>query len=110
MIGRIWHGWTTAEDADAYEALLRKEILPGIYRIEGYRGAYLMRRDGGDEVEFITVTFFETLDAVTAFAGEDHEVAVVPEEARRLLSRFDQRSQHYRVLIEPPPLSGTPVI
>ena len=101
MITRLWHGWTTRENADAYEELLRSEILPGIHRVEGYRGAYLLRRDVADGVEFVTLTFFESLDAVRAFAGEDYEVAVVPPQARELLSRFDQRSVHYETIIGP---------
>ncbi len=101
MIGRIWHGWTTPENADSYEQLLRAEVLPGIHRVEGYRGAYLLRRAAGDEVEFVTLTLFESLDAVRAFAGDDYEAAVVPPPARALLARFDERSAHYDVVIEP---------
>ena len=99
MIGRIWHGWTAPENADAYEALLRSEILPGIDRINGFQGAHLLRRDAGDEVEFVTLTVFDSLDAVRAFAGEDYEVAVVPPEARELLAHFDERSAHYELRI-----------
>ncbi len=100
MIARIWHGWATRENADRYEALLRAEILPGIGRIEGYRGAYLLRSDGA-EVEFVTVTLWATIEAIRAFAGDDYERAVVPPEARRLLDRFDERSRHYGVRVEP---------
>ncbi len=102
MIGRIWHGYTSRANADAYEHLLRTEILPGIHRVDGHRGGYLLRRDPGndnDEVEFITLTFFESMDAIRAFAGDDPEVAVVPPVARELLSRFDERSVHYEVAI-----------
>jgi heme-degrading monooxygenase HmoA len=102
MIARIWHGWTAPGNADAYETHLRGVVLPGIeQRIEGYRGVYLLRREARDEVEFVTVTLWDSLDAVREFAGEEYEVAVVPEEARRLLSRFDERSAHYETLIEP---------
>jgi len=101
MIGRIWHGWTTRANAGAYEALLRGEILPGIHRVRGYRGAYVLRREAGEEVEFVTLTFFDSLDAVRAFAGEDYEQAVVPASARALLARFDPRSVHYETLVEP---------
>lgn len=103
MIGRIWHGWTIRANADAYEALLKSEIFVGIQnrQIEGYRGIQLFRRPLGDEeVEFVTVMWFDSLDAVRAFAGEDYEVAVVPPKARKLLSRFDARSQHYDVRAE----------
>ena len=102
MIGRIWHGWTTSANADAYEALLKSEIFLGIQnrRLAGYRGIQLFRRDLKDEVEFMTIMWFETLDGVRAFAGDDYEAAVVPPKARRLLSRFDARSQHYEVRAE----------
>jgi heme-degrading monooxygenase HmoA len=95
MITRLWHGWTSKENADKYEALLKSEILPGIHRVQGYRGATLLRRPSGNEVAFITLTYFESLDDVRAFAGEDYERAVILPEARQLLSRFDERSAHY---------------
>lgn len=102
MISRIWHGWTTPAKADAYEALLKSEIFLGIKnrQISGYRGIHLFRRNLGDEVEFITIMWFDSIEAVRAFAGEDYEVAVVPPKARELLSRFDARSQHYEVRVE----------
>lgn len=95
MISRIWHGWTTPANADAYQNLLTTKILPGIHRVAGYKGASLLRRDAGAEVEFVTITHFESMEAIRAFAGNDYEVAVVPPEARALLSRFDARSVHY---------------
>ena len=99
MISRIWHGWTTPGNADAYETLLKSEIFAGIQnrQIAGYRGIHLLRRDLADEVEFVTVMWFDSIEAVRAFAGEDYTVAVVPEKARALLARFDARSQHYQV-------------
>lgn len=99
MISRVWYGWTTHENADAYETLLRGEIFTGIRnsQIAGYRGIQLFRRSLDAEVEFVTVMWFDSLEAVRAFAGEDHEVAVVPPKARTFLSRFDARSQHYEV-------------
>ena len=101
MIARLWHGWTTRGNANAYETLLRNKILPGIHRIPGHEGAYLLRRDAGDGVEFVTLTLFTDMNAVRAFAGEDYEVAVVPPEARRLLARFDPRSVHYQAVSFP---------
>ncbi len=99
MISRVWHGWTTVSNADAYETLLKDEIFVGIAgrQIVGYRGIHLLRRDLGGEVEFVTVMWFDSLDAVRAFAGEEYEVAVVPPTAQALLARFDARSQHYEV-------------
>lgn len=102
MISRIWHGYTSQANADAYEALLKNEIFTGIKnrKISGYKGIQLFRRNLDAEVEFITVMWFESLDAVRVFAGEDYEAAVVPPNARLLLSRFDARSQHYEVKAE----------
>jgi heme-degrading monooxygenase HmoA len=99
MIGRIWHGYTTHENADAYEALLKEEIFVGIRNrnIPGFKEIQLFRRELGDEVEFITIMWFDSLESVREFAGEDYEVAVVPSKAREVLSRFDERSQHYEV-------------
>ena len=102
MISRIWHGWTTPGNADHYEALLKEEIFVGIQnrRIRGFRAIQLLRREAGEEVEFVTIMTFESLDAVAEFAGEDYELAVVPEKARAVLSHFDQRSQHYEIRAE----------
>ncbi|MBN1659538.1 MAG: antibiotic biosynthesis monooxygenase [Anaerolineae bacterium] len=102
MISRVWHGWTVPANADAYESLLRHEIFRGIEerQIAGYRGIHLLRRDVGDEVEFVTMMWFDSIEAVRAFAGEDYEVAVVPPEARALLAHFDARSQHYEVRVD----------
>lgn len=99
MITRVWHGWTTPENADPYEALLRAEIFPGILakRVAGFERIELFRRDLGPEVEFVTVMWFTSLAAVKAFAGADHEAAYVPAPARAVLTRFDERSQHYEV-------------
>lgn len=100
MISRVWRGWTARANADAYERLLRGTIFPGIQArgIAGYRGIQLFRRDAeNEEVEFMTVMWFDSLAAVAQFAGTDHETAVVPAEARRLLARFDGRSLHYEV-------------
>ncbi|MHA2003162.1 MAG: antibiotic biosynthesis monooxygenase [Candidatus Thorarchaeota archaeon] len=103
MISRVWHGWTNHENADAYEELLRKEIFSNIEKqsISGYHGIHLLRRDVDDGVEFVTIMWFDTLEAVQSFAGEEYELAVVPPEARQLLSRFDDLSAHYQVVATP---------
>jgi hypothetical protein len=102
MISRIWHGYTSPSNADTYETLLKREILTGIQnrQIAGYKGIQLLRRNLDTEVEFITIMWFDSLDAIRVFAGEDYEIAVVPPKARALLSRFDTRSQHYEVKAE----------
>jgi antibiotic biosynthesis monooxygenase (ABM) superfamily enzyme len=99
MIFRIWHGWTTPENADVYENLLKKEIFPAIAakNVSGYRAIQLLRRQFGNEVEFITIMQFDSLESVKQFAGEDYEKSYVPEKARQVLSRHDNRSQHYEM-------------
>jgi antibiotic biosynthesis monooxygenase (ABM) superfamily enzyme len=99
VITRIWHGWTEPGNADAYETLLRTEVFPGILakNVAGFRRIELFRRPAGDEVEFVTIMWFDSLDDVMAFAGEDYETAYVPDKARAVLKRFDPRSQHYEV-------------
>ena len=103
MIARIWRGWTTPENADAYQRIVSQEVLPGIAArdLDGYQGAYLLRRRLDDEVEFATILLFDTLEQVRAFAGEDYEAAYVPPRARAVLARFDQRSAHYDTLLRP---------
>ena len=99
MIERIWHGWTTHENADVYENLLRTKIFPGIAskNIPGYSGIRLLRRPLDEEIEFITIMRFGSLDDVIGFVGEDYEKSYVPPKAREVLARFDDRSQHYEV-------------
>lgn len=99
MISRIWHGYTTPENADSYENLLKEEIFINIRNrhIPGFHEIQLFRQEQAQETEFITIMWFEDLESVKAFAGEDYEVAVVPPKARAILSRFDERSQHYEV-------------
>jgi heme-degrading monooxygenase HmoA len=101
MISRIWHGWTKPQHADEYEAMLRADVLPGIHRITGYQGAYLLRRNDGDEVEFVTITQFHDMEAVRRFAGDDYTRAVIHPAARRILTRFDERSAHYETVLTP---------
>jgi heme-degrading monooxygenase HmoA len=102
MISRIWHGYTTFENADTYERLLKEEIFIGIKHrnIKGYKGIQLLRRQLDNETEFITIMWFDSLDSVREFAGKDYEKAVVPDKAQKVLSHFDKASQHYNVLVD----------
>ena len=99
MILRIWHGYTTPENADVYEGLIKSEIFHGIEgkALPGFLGIQLLRRTLGDEVEFVTIMRFDRIEDVKAFTGEDYETAYVPDAARKVLKRFDARSQHYEV-------------
>jgi hypothetical protein len=100
LICRYWRGWTSPSNAAAYEKVVRGEVIPGIEarRIPGFRHIDLMRRDLDDEVEFVTLMWFEDLTSITAFMGEDYAVSHVPAAARAVLSRFDERAAHYEVL------------
>lgn len=103
MIGRVWHGWTTPQNADAYETLLKTQIFPGILarKISGFRRIELVRRisgeASGEEVEFVTLMWFDSMADVRAFAGAQFAIAVVPPAARAVLKRFDATSAHYEV-------------
>ena len=97
MIARVWHGYTRPEHADAYEAMLKPELLPGISKVAGYRGSYLLRRDAGAEIEFITLMLWDSIECIQAVTGPDYETAVVPEVRRKYLSRYDSKSLHYEI-------------
>ena len=100
MICRLWRGWTMPEEADAYENIVRSEVIPGIEarRIPGFRHIDLMRRDLDGEIEFQTLMWFDDLDAIKAFMGEDYTLSHVPPEARAVLNSFDDRASHFEVI------------
>jgi len=100
MIARHWRGWTRAENADAYEELLKSKVLPGLKKIEGYRGGYIFRSDEKEEAEFVVVNFFESIAAVERFAGPNYAVPVFEPEAKALLSRVEPTAKHYEVRLE----------
>lgn len=101
MIGRLWRGWATAPHARAYEELFRTSILPDLQRIGGFIAAYVLHRDAGEEVEIVTLTLFDSMEAVRVFAGREPELAHVTIEARQLLSRFEKTVIHYEVMLAP---------
>lgn len=100
MICRLWCGWTTPENADFYERVVRDEVIPDIEarKIPGFRHIDLMKRNCGDEIEFQTLMWFDSIDSIKAFMGEDYSVSHVPPNARAVLSRFDGRAAHFEVL------------
>jgi heme-degrading monooxygenase HmoA len=97
VIARIWHGYTKPEHANAYESMLKPELLPGVSQLKGYRGSYLLRREAGDEIEFVSIMLWDSIDALRAVTGADYETAVIPEERRKYLSRYDAKSLHYEI-------------
>jgi antibiotic biosynthesis monooxygenase (ABM) superfamily enzyme len=100
MICRIWRGWATPENADAYESIVRGEVIPGIEarRIPGFLHIDLMRRDLGTEVEFLTAMWFDDIESIKAFMGDDYSASHVPGAAQAVLARFDERSAHFEVV------------
>jgi heme-degrading monooxygenase HmoA len=97
VIARVWHGYTKPENADAYEAMLKPELLPGVGKAKGYQGSYLLRRETGGEVEFITMMLWDSLEDLRAITGPDYETAVIPEERRQYLCRYDAKAAHYEI-------------
>jgi heme-degrading monooxygenase HmoA len=102
MIVRYWRGLTRADTASAYFDHLRRETLPQLRAIDGHQGAYVLRREAGDDVEFVVLTLWDSFESVRAFAGADYEAAVVPPAARSVLTSFDERVLHYDVAIGAP--------
>ena len=96
---RMWHGWTTPENADRYQHLLHNDVFPGIEakNIPGYHGVQLLRRDLEDEVEFVTIMTFDSIQCVMVFQGDDDERCYVPLTAQKVLKRWDQVCRHYHL-------------
>ena len=103
MIARHWRGWTSPQNATAYQELLSGTVLPGLKKISGYRGGYVLRRDAVEEVEFVVVNLFDSIEAVQQFAGPDYAVAQFEPEARRLLARVEPLASHYEVCVNTVP-------
>jgi hypothetical protein len=101
VIGRLWSGRTRTADADAYEQFLRCDLLPQLARLDGSRGAYIMRRDVPGAVDFVTLTLFDSLDAIRNFAGQQEELPVIEPRAAELLSEYDDRVRHFEVVVAP---------
>jgi heme-degrading monooxygenase HmoA len=99
MIARHWRGWTEVQNADAYENLLRNTVLPASKGIEGYRGGYVLRCNGPQEIEFVVANLFDSIEAVKRFAGSDYAVAVFEPAAGKLLSRVEANATHYEVRV-----------
>lgn len=108
MICRVWRGWTTPENAEAYQALLKGEIMPGIRAqdISGLLAHQALRRsvstpEGVDEVEHMTLIWFRRIEDVEGFVGPNYEKANMPSAAAAVLSRWDKAVVHYEVFDNP---------
>jgi heme-degrading monooxygenase HmoA len=104
MIVRHWRGLARWDAADEYVEHLRASTLPSLTRLDGHRGAYVLRREVGDGVEFVVLTLWDSLESILAFTGDDYETAVVPPEVRRLLATYDEQAVHYEVVASPGPI------
>ena len=100
MIARIWRGWAPLATADDYRRHYETGVSEHLRTVSDFREARLLRREEGQEVVFTSITFFTSLDAIRGFAGDDYEVAVVEEAARRALNRWDERVSHHEVVAE----------
>jgi antibiotic biosynthesis monooxygenase (ABM) superfamily enzyme len=100
MIKRIWHGWTTRGNADKYFEVLTSQVIPGIAerKIPGYRSFEVLRKDDGEEIEFVTIITFDSLQNVIDFQGEDYTRAYIPDAARAVLKRWDHHCSHYEAI------------
>ena len=108
MICRMWRGWTALGNANAYEAVVRGQVIPGIQamQVSGFRHIDLLRRDLENEVEFVTLMWFDDVDSITRFVGDDVTRSHVPPPARAVLARFDERVAHYAVIDRRPQPAG----
>ena len=99
-IKRVWHGWTTRENAERYQTILNEQVLPGIEakNIPGYQKIEVLRFERQDEVEFVTIMTFESLRNVIDFQGENYQRCYVPAAAQQVLKRWDQESTHYELI------------
>jgi heme-degrading monooxygenase HmoA len=97
VIARIWHGYTKPEHAEAYEKMLKPELLPGLSKVKGFKGSYLLKKVSEAEVEFVTVILWDSIDDIRAVAGPNYEIAILPENRREHLLRYDERVTHYEV-------------
>ena len=97
MIARIWHGYTKPEHADSYEAMLKPEMLPGIGKVPGYRGGFVLRRPLEGEVEFITIMIWDSIDALKTVAGPNYTVSIIPEDRLKYLARHDAHAAHFEI-------------
>ena len=101
MIARMWRGWATRENSKAYEDVFQQIVLPEVNAVEGFKGAYLLRRDTNEETEFVVLTLFNSMKAVHGFAGENYELAVVSPEAKVVLKSFEERATHFEIVLRP---------
>ncbi|MFD2999213.1 antibiotic biosynthesis monooxygenase family protein [Pontibacter toksunensis] len=97
MISRQWAGVLKAKHAEEYMQHLKEELFPKLSSISGFCGASILRKDMEDAVEFLIITNWESMEAIRKFAGENPDLAVVPEEVQRMALQYDKQVRHYEV-------------
>lgn len=101
MVWRMWRARSTVGKADEYVRHATEKVFPSLGAIEGYRGAYLLRRTAGDAIEIAVLTLWESMESVHKFAGDEMDKAVVEPEARKALTSFDDFVTHFEVIHSP---------
>lgn len=96
---RTWRGWTTIENAPIYENMLINDVFPTVKKkgVNGLEKVSISTQTNNDEVEFFLVLQFDSLEAVKTFAGENYKLAYIPENAQRVLKRYDQTAEHFEL-------------
>ena len=97
MIARVWKGAVRRRDGDAYAHYMQDTGVAAYARTPGNRGVWMLRRDVGDRTEFVMFTLWESLEAIKAFAGDDHVTAVFYPEDERFLVERELVATHYEV-------------
>jgi heme-degrading monooxygenase HmoA len=99
MIARMWRGSAIRERADDYVKHLQQSVVPELRQINGFKEVYLLRLDSSEDVEFVVLTLWESMEAIRKFAGENPEVAVVAPAARVLFREYDAEVNHFEIVL-----------
>ena len=99
MIARIFHASALPEKANDYVQHLQMSVLPELRQIDGFQGVQLLRKDSAEEVEFIVLTFWDSMDAIRKFAGEEADVAVVAPAAQAMFHEYDSTVKHFEIVV-----------
>ena len=96
---RTWKGWTTIENGPIYQNMLVNEVFPIVKRngVDGLEKVSISTKTMSQEVEFFLVLQFDSIESVKKFAGENYEMAYIPDNAKRVLKRYDNKAEHYEL-------------
>jgi heme-degrading monooxygenase HmoA len=101
MMTRVWRGMASNEEnASAYIKHFEETVAPELRELDGYHGAYILRKNDEEGIELSVMTFWDSMDSIRQFAGEDTEMAVVEPEAKAALQSFDEFVIHYEIVLD----------